>query len=63
MTKRKATKDKRYRVVIQVAIWNYQHTRVTGYERQTLLVKAKNPTKAVEKANTLHSVLKVCLDA
>ena len=63
MTKRKATKDKRYRIVIQVALWNYQHTRVTGYERQTLLVNAKSPKRALEKANTLHAVLKVCLDA
>lgn len=62
MTKRR-TKDKRYRVILQVAIWDYAHTRVIRYERQTLLVKAKNPTKAVEKAGTNSPVLMVRLEA
>lgn len=55
-------KDKRYRIILQVAVWNKAHTKVYGYEKQTLLVKAKNPKKAIEKAGTSHTVLMVRLD-
>ena len=54
-------KDKRYRIVIQVGIWNKSHTKIYRYERQTLLVSAKSPMKALEKANTIHTVLSVAL--
>lgn len=59
---KKVSKDKRYRIVLQVAVWNYDHTKVYGYERQTLLVKAKSPQKAIEKAGTSHAVLMVRLE-
>lgn len=59
---KKKSNDKRYRLVLQVAVWNSGCTRVVRYERQTLLVKAKNPTKAVEKAATNATVLKVRLE-
>lgn len=55
-------KDKRYRIILQVAVWNSDHTKVYKYERQTLLVKAKNPQRALEKAGTSHAVLMVKLD-
>lgn len=59
---KKVSKDKRYRIILQVAVWNADHTKVYGYERQTLLVKAKSPQKAIEKAGTSHAVLMVRLE-
>lgn len=55
----KKSKDKRYRIIVQVAIWDYAHTRVYGYERQTVLINAKSPTKALQKLAVNGTVLKV----
>lgn len=55
----KKSKDKRYRIIIQVAIWDYAHTRVYRYERQTVLINAKSPTKALQKLAVNGTVLKV----
>ena len=53
------SKDKRYRIIIQVGVWNKDYTRVYRYERQTLLVSAKNPQKAIQKVSVRGTILKV----
>jgi hypothetical protein len=53
------SKDKRYRVVVQVAIWDAGRTRVYRYERQTVLIAAKSPQKALQKLCVQGTVLKI----
>ncbi len=56
---KKKSKDKRFRIIVQVGIWNSTMTRVYRYERQTLLVTAKSAKKALEKACVKGTVLRV----
>lgn len=55
----KKSKDKRFRIIVQVGIWNSTMTRVYRYERQTVLVTAKSAKKALEKACVKGTVLRV----
>jgi len=55
----KKSKDKRYRIVVQVAIWDAGRTRVYRYERQTVLIAAKSPQKALQKLCVQGTVLKI----
>ena len=59
LTMAKKSKDKRYRIIVQVGIWNSTMTRVYRYERQTVLVTAKSAKKALEKACVKGTVLRV----
>lgn len=55
----KKSKDKRYRIIIQVGVWNKDYTMVYRYERQTLLVSAKNPQKALQKVCVKGTVISI----